>query len=70
MEHDLKKPQVSWFAGAQLNITENCIDRHLEKDGNKTAIIFEPNAVDEKAKYITYAELSVAVNKTANLLNL
>lgn len=68
LEHDLKKPQVSWFAGAQLNITENCIDRHLEKDGNKTAIIFEPNAVDEKAKYITYAELSVAVNKTANLL--
>ncbi|TDI70574.1 MAG: acetyl-coenzyme A synthetase, partial [Bacteroidetes bacterium] len=44
---DFTKPEVSWFEGAQLNITENCIDRHLPTRGDKTAILFEPNDPSE-----------------------
>ena len=40
---DFSKPEVTWFKGAKLNITENCIDRHLRIRGEKTAILFEPN---------------------------
>ncbi len=68
LEHDLSEPSVSWFKGAQLNITENCIDRHLEHNGEKTAIIFEPNDQNDEPLHITYAELAIQVNKTANML--
>jgi acetyl-CoA synthetase len=59
---------VKWFEGAQLNITENCIDRHLEKRGEQTAIIFEANDPNEAPLHITYNELAINVNKTANML--
>lgn len=65
---DMHEAQFSWFLGAKLNITENCIDRHLEERGDKTAILFEPNDPKEKAQYITYNELSKCVNKMANVL--
>ena len=65
---DFKKPEVKWFDGAKLNITENCIDRHLRTRGNKTAIIFEPNNPDEEVLYITYKELYERVNRLANVL--
>jgi len=65
---DFKKPEVKWFEGAQLNITENCIDRHLATRGNKTAIIFEPNNPDEAAVHITYKQLYHRVNQFANVL--
>nr|WP_282136487.1 acetate--CoA ligase [Seonamhaeicola maritimus] len=65
---DFTKPEVKWFEGAQLNITENCIDRHLATRGNKTAILFEPNDPNEEAQHITYKELSERVNKFANVL--
>jgi acetyl-CoA synthetase len=65
---DFKKPEVNWFEGAQLNITENCIDRHLVTRGNKTAILFEPNNPDEEAQHITYNELYKKVNQFANVL--
>lgn len=65
---DFSKPEVKWFEGAQLNITENCIDRHLPTRGNKTAIIFEPNNPDEDAKHITYNQLHEQVCKFANVL--
>lgn len=68
LDFDLTEPRVSWFEGAQLNITENCIDRHLIEKADRTAIIFEPNAIDEAALHISYAELAIAVNKTANML--
>ncbi|MFT5820076.1 MAG: acetyl-CoA synthetase [Crocinitomix sp.] len=68
LEWDFAKPEVKWFEGAQLNITENCIDRHLETRGNKTAILFEPNDPDEAALHITYNELSDRVNRFANVL--
>ena len=65
---DFEKPEVKWFEGAQLNITENCIDRHLLTRGEKTAIIFEPNDPKEEAQHITYRQLHERVCKLANVL--
>jgi len=65
---DFDKAEIEWFKGAKLNITENCIDRHLRTRGDKTAIVFEPNDVDEKAQHITYQELYERVNKFSNVL--
>ncbi|PID68103.1 MAG: acetate--CoA ligase [Flavobacteriia bacterium] len=68
LEWDQETPDFKWFQGAKLNITENCLDRHLETRGSKTAIIWEPNSPKEKAQHISYNELSVRVNKMANVL--
>ena len=68
LDWDFKKPSVKWFAGAQLNITENCIDRHLSTRGDKTAILFEPNDPNEETQHITYNTLYSKVNKMANVL--
>ena len=68
LEWDFEKPEVKWFQGGKLNITENCLDRHLEKLGNKTAIIWEPNDPDEESRYITYRQLFVKVCRFANVL--
>tara|TARA_Y100000589_G_scaffold303093_1_gene315186 strand:- start:19599 stop:21506 length:1908 start_codon:yes stop_codon:yes gene_type:complete len=68
MSGDFESTNIKWFEGAKLNITENCIDRHLDKQGDKTAIIFEPNNPDEKTEHISYNNLSKRVNKFANIL--
>ena len=68
LSSDFQKPEFKWFEGAQLNITENCIDRHLLTRGDKTAILFEPNDPNEPAQHITYKELSARVNAMANVL--
>ena len=68
LEWDFSKPEIKWFEGGKLNITENCLDRHLEKNGNKTAIIWEPNNPDEESRYITYRQLYVKVSHFANVL--
>ena len=65
---DFKKPEIKWFEGAKLNITENCIDRHLTTRANKTAILFEPNNPNEPAQHITYKALHERVGKFANVL--
>ncbi|MGZ2368445.1 acetate--CoA ligase [Ancylomarina sp. YFZ004] len=65
---DFKKPDVKWFEGAKLNITENCIDRHLQIRADKVAIIFEPNDSDEAAQHITYRQLHERVCAFANVL--
>jgi len=65
---DFKKPDVKWFEGAHLNITENCIDRHLRIRADKVAIIFEPNNPDEEAEHITYKQLHERVCAFANVL--
>ncbi len=65
---DFKKPEIRWFEGAQLNITENCLDRHLVENGNKTAILFEPNDPNESAQHISYNELAERVNQLSNVL--
>ncbi|QEC41106.1 acetate--CoA ligase [Pseudobacter ginsenosidimutans] len=65
---DFKKPTIEWFKGGKLNITENCIDRHLEKLGNKPAIIWEPNDPGEHHRVITYRDLHHKVVQFANVL--
>ncbi len=68
LEWDFSKPEVKWFQGGKLNITENCLDRHLETLGNRTAIIWEPNDPDEESRYISYRQLFVKVSHFANVL--
>ena len=68
LEHDMSKAEITWFKNAKLNITKNCIDRHLKKRGDKTAIIFEPNNPEEKSEHISYNELYSRVCKMANVL--
>jgi len=58
----------TWFAGAQLNLTENCLDRHLAQRGNKLAIIFEPNDPRTRHLRLTYRELHTQVCQMANVL--
>lgn len=68
LEWDFSKPEIKWFSGAQLNITENCLDRHLAERGDKTAILFEPNNPKERARKISYDELHKEVCRLANVL--
>ena len=67
-EWDQKNTKIQWFVGGELNITENLLDRHLAQDGDKTAIIFEPNDPEEDHQEISYATLAKSVNKMANVL--
>jgi acetyl-CoA synthetase len=67
-EFDMQEASFKWFVNGKLNIVKNCIDRHLNKRGDKTAIIFEPNDPKEEAQHITYNELYVRVAKMANVL--
>ena len=68
VEFDMQKAEFEWYKNAKLNITKNCIDRHLANKGDKTAIIFEPNNPQEPSKYITYNELYKEVSAMANVL--
>lgn len=68
LEWNFDEPKVEWFKGAQLNITENCIDRHLKDRGNKLALIWEPNDPKERFVRYTYRELHEEVCKMANVL--
>ena len=68
LEWDFKKPDVKWFINGKLNITENCIDRHLSTIGDQPAIIWEPNSKDEAHKVITYKDLYFKVNQFAQVL--
>ena len=68
LEWDFEKPNVKWFSGGKLNITENCLDRHLQKRGNQLAIIWEPNDPNEKERKITYKELHSLVCSFSNVL--
>jgi len=65
---DFKKPEVKWFENAKLNITENCIDRHLLAHGDKTAIIWEPNDPKDDALHLSFKQLHKKVNQFANVL--
>ncbi len=68
LDWDFSKPEIHWFQGAQLNITENCLDRHVHIRGDKTAILFEPNDPKEPAEHITYNQLLERVCRMANVL--
>src|SRR6476620_2538350 len=66
LQWDFTKPEVKWFIGGKLNITENCIDRHLPKRANQTALIWEPNNPADAARKITYQQLHDEVCRAAN----
>ena len=68
LKWDFQSPEIKWYDGAKLNITENCIDRHLATKAEKTAIIFEPNNPEEEAQFISYSELHDRVCKFATVL--
>jgi acetyl-CoA synthetase len=62
-------PEVRWFLGGKMNITENCLDRHLKERGDQVAILWEPNdASREKPRYLTYKQLHEQVCRFANVL--
>ena len=68
LEWNFKEPKVEWFKGGKLNITENCIDRHLSTMGDKPAIIWEPNNPDERTRIVTYTRLHKRVCQFAQVL--
>jgi len=68
LEWNFETPDIKWFLGGQLNITENCLDRHLAERGNKLALIWEPNDPKERFIRLTYKELYERVCMYANVL--
>jgi len=68
LEWNFKEPKIEWFKGAKLNITENCIDRHLKTLGDKPAIIWEPNNPEERVRVVTYNRLHKRVCQFAQVL--
>ncbi|HXS35582.1 MAG TPA: acetate--CoA ligase [Flavipsychrobacter sp.] len=68
LEWNFKEPNVKWFINGKMNITENCLDRHLQSSGDTPAIIWEPNNPEENTRILTYKELHFKVNQFANVL--
>ncbi|MFN4994135.1 MAG: acetate--CoA ligase [Bacteroidota bacterium] len=68
LEWNFTEPRVEWFKGARLNITENCIDRHLDSIGNQPAIIWEPNDPQDSSRIITYNQLYNQVCRVSQVL--
>lgn len=68
LDWEFNTPDVKWFSGGKLNITENCLDRHLDTRGNKLALIWEPNDPKERFVRYTYRELYEKVCEFANAL--
>ena len=68
LDWNFKEPKIEWFKGGQLNITENCLDRHLATKANEAAIIWESNDPNEHHRVLTYKELHFKVQQFANVL--
>ncbi len=68
LEWNFTEPKIEWFKNAKLNITENCIDRHLKTLGDKPAIIWEPNNPEERVRVVTYNRLHKRVCQVAQML--
>ena len=68
LDWNFQEPQIKWFEGAQLNITENCLDRHLPAKANQPAIIWEPNNPNEPQRVLNYQELYEQVCAFAHVL--
>lgn len=68
LEWNFDQPDVKWFLGGKTNITENCLDRHLETKGDQVAILWEPNDPKDEVRSYTFKELHAAVCQTANAL--
>ncbi len=68
LEWNFTEPKIEWYKGATLNITENCLDRHIAQNGDSTALIWEPNNPEEKSITLSYNELVHKVMQMANVL--
>jgi acetyl-CoA synthetase len=68
LDWNFTEPRVAWFSGAQLNITENCIDRHLATKANVPAIVWEPNDPQQPSRTLTYRQLAEQVSLLAQVL--
>jgi acetyl-CoA synthetase len=68
LEWNFTEPSIKWFLGAQLNITENCLDRHIAERGHEPAIIWEPNDPEEHHRILTYKELLFKVEQFCHVL--
>jgi acetyl-CoA synthetase len=68
LQWNFTEPSVKWFEGGKLNITENCIDRHLEELGDKPAMIWEPNNPEDRVRVVTYNRLHKRVCQFAQVL--
>lgn len=68
LDWNFEKAEIKWFEGAKLNITENCLDRHIEKLASQPAIIWEPNDPTEHHRVLTYKELLFKVKQFGNVL--
>jgi acetyl-CoA synthetase len=68
LDWNFTEPKIEWFKGGKLNITENCIDRHLATMADKPAIIWEPNNPEERVRVVTYARLHKRVCQVAQML--
>jgi acetyl-CoA synthetase len=68
LDWNFKEPRVSWFEGAKLNITENCLDRHLADKADQPAIIWEPNNPSDPNRVLTYKQLYVEVCRFVQVL--
>ncbi len=68
LDWNFTEPKIKWFEGAKLNITENCLDRHLDTIGDRPAIVWEPNDPNEKARTLTYKVLHKKVCEFAQVL--
>ncbi|HSZ34075.1 MAG TPA: AMP-binding protein, partial [Puia sp.] len=68
LEWNFSEPRVKWFEGAKLNITENCLDRHLKDKGDQAAIIWEPNDPTQKNRILSYRELYISVCRFVQVL--
>ena len=67
-DYDFSKPKFEWFVDGKLNITQNCLDRHVENTPEKLAIIFEPNNPEDETLHISYKDLHSKVCSFANVL--
>ena len=68
LEWEFDTPSVQWFIEGKMNITENCLDRHIEERGDQVAILWEANELDETSVTYTYKELLAKVCQCANAL--
>ena len=66
LEWNFRDPDVKWFSGGKLNITENCLDRHIESRGDQVAILWEPNDPQREPIKLTYQDLLSEVCRCAN----
>ena len=68
LQWNFEEPSIKWFVGGKMNITENCLDRHLATRGDQPALIWEPNDPAENGVTLTYRMLHDQVCRMANVL--